>query len=349
VQRRRQQEAGIGDPELKTLRQLESKLVATQATLRLERQKRAQAETELAHAERSLETVLATKDRVGRRKLRPGGRVSRGQATAILCCNDWHVEGCVTRESVDGANEFNLAIADHRIRRTWQKALYLLDFARHISNIRDLVVWLGGDLINGTIHEELEESNFLGPAEAVLYVQDHVSMGLDLLLREAKVDSITVVTSYGNHGRTTKKRRISTGYRHSWEWLAYNNLARHYRQTPKIAFKIEQGYHNWLNIQGYDVRFHHGDAIRFAGGVGGVTIPLRKKIAQWNKRKKAHLDVLGHFHQFIDGWDFVGCGCLVGYDAYALEIGAEFQQPTQTFLVIDRDYGKVLACPVFCG
>jgi DNA repair protein RadD len=34
---------------------------------------------------------------------------------------------------------------------------------------------------------------------------------------------------------------------------------------------------------------------------------------------------------------------------YSLEIGAEFQQPTQTFLVIDRDHGKVLACPVFCG
>jgi hypothetical protein len=335
--------------EIKTLRSLESRLASAQSELRLERQKRGQAERELVHAERNLETVLATKDRVARKKLRPGGKVSRGQATAVLCCNDWHVEGCVTHQSVDGANEFNLAIADRRIRRTWQKALFLLDFARKISNIRDLVVWLGGDLINGAIHEELEESNFLGPTEAVLYVQDHVAAGLDLLLREAKVDSITVVTSYGNHGRTTKKRRISTGYRHSWEWLAYSNLARHYRQTPKIAFKVEQGYHNWLDIQGHDVRFHHGDAIRYAGGVGGVTIPLRKKVAQWNKRRKAHLDVIGHFHQFIDGWDFVGCGCLVGYDAYALEIGAEFQQPTQTFLVIDRDYGKVLACPVFCG
>jgi hypothetical protein len=335
--------------ELRTIRNLESQLTAVRSALSLERQKRGQAEQELWHAQRSLDTVLATKDRVARRKLRPGGKVSRGQATAILCCNDWHVEGCVTRESVDGANEFNLAIADHRIRRTWQKALYLLAFARHISNIRDLVVWLGGDLINGAIHEELEESNFLGPAEAVLYVQDHVAAGLDLLLREADVDHITVVTSYGNHGRTTKKRRISTGYRHSWEWLSYSNLARHYRQTPKITFKVEQGYHNWLDIQGHDVRFHHGDAIRYAGGVGGVTIPLRKKMAQWNKRRKADLDVLGHFHQFIDGWDFVGCGCLVGYDAYALEIGAEFQQPTQTFIVIDRAFGKVLTAPVFCG
>lgn len=253
------------------------------------------------------------------------------------------------KESVDGANEFNLEVADQRITRTWQKALYLLDFARHISNIRDLVLWLGGDLINGTIHEELEESNFLGPAEAVMYVQDHVATGIDLLLKEAKVDSVTVVTNYGNHGRSTRRKRISTGYRHSWEWLAYNNLAAHYRRRSKVAFKVEQGYHNWLSVEGYDVRFHHGDAVNYAGGVGGVTIPLRKKIAQWNKWRPARYDVLGHFHQFIDAWDFVVCGCLVGYDAYALEIGAEYQPPTQTFIVIDRQYGKVLTVPIFCG
>ncbi|MEQ8785099.1 MAG: hypothetical protein RIC55_02330 [Pirellulaceae bacterium] len=336
-------------PEIKTIRSLESQLSSAKSHLRLEKQKRLQAESELARTERNLEAVLATKDKVDPRGMRPRCKSSRGAATAVLCCNDWHVEGCVTRESVDGANEFNLKIADERIQRTWQKALYLLDFARHVSNIRELVLWLGGDLINGTIHEELEETNFLGPAEAVIYLQDHVAAGIDLLLRESKVDRITVVTSYGNHGRTTRKRRISTGYRHSWEWLAYNNLARYYRKSRKVAFKVEQGYHNWLEIQGYDVRFHHGDAVRYGGGVGGVTIPLRKKIAQWNKRRQADLDVLGHFHQFIDGWDYVICGCLVGYDAYALEIGAEYQQPTQTFMVIDREYGKVLTVPIFCG
>ena len=200
------------------------KLTSTRAELRLERQKRNQGESELVHAERNLETVLGTRKCVTASKLRRGGRVGRGKATAVLCCNDWHAEGCVTRESVGGANEFNLKITDRRIRKTWRKALYLPDFARHISNIRELVIWLGGDLISGTIHEELEESNFLGPAEAVLYVQDHLASGIDLLRREAKVDAITVVTSYGNHGRTTRKRRISTGTRgngsHSTTWPA---------------------------------------------------------------------------------------------------------------------------------
>lgn len=334
--------------EIKTIRSLESQLASARAELRLEKQKRSQAEAELQRTERNLETVLGTKDRITCKRLKVPGKVSRGRASAILCVNGWHAAGCVKRESVDGANEFNLQVADRRIKRTWQKALWLLDFVRNISNVRELVVWLGGDLINGAIHEELQEQNFLGPAEAVLYVQDHIASGLDLLLRESRVDHITVVTSYGNHGRTTPKRRIATGYRHSWEWLSYSNLASYYRQRPKITFKVEQGYHNWLDVQGHAIRFHHGDAIRYAGGVGGVTIPLRKKIAQWNKRRHAYLDIVGHFHQFIDAWDYVVCGCLMGYDAYALEIGAEFQRPTQTFIVIDRDYGKVLTLPIFC-
>lgn len=337
-----------GASGVKTIRSLEASVTALKGQLRTERQKREQAESELAWAERSLETYQQTHGAVRPRNLTRGGSVSRGTATAILCCNDWHVEGCIKRESVDGANEFNLQIATRRIDRTWQKALYLLEFARHISNIREIVLWLGGDLINGTIHEELEESNFLGPAEAVLFVQDHVATGIDLLLKQAKVDRVTVVTSYGNHGRTTRKRRISTGYRHSWEWLAYQNLARHYGRRPNVSFQITEGYHNFLEVQGHDVRFHHGDAVRYGGGVGGVTIPLRKKIAQWNKRRAARFDILGHFHQFIDAWDSVVCGCLCGYDAYAIEIGAEYQPPTQTFVVIDRHYGKVLTVPIFC-
>ena len=195
------------------------------------------------------------------------GKVSKGRASAILCVNDWHAESCVKRESVDGVNEFNLQVADRRIKRTWQKALWLLDFVRNISNVRELVVWLGGDLINGAIHEELQEQNFLGPTEAVLYVQDHIASGLELLLRESRVDHVTVVTAYGNHGRTIPKRRIAMGYRHSWEWLSYSNLASYYRKRPKVTFKVEQGYHNWLDVQGHPICFHHGDAIRYAGGV----------------------------------------------------------------------------------
>ena len=298
-------------------------------------------------AESNLDAILDVRERMQRKPLGKGARYSKGKSTAIMCANDWHVEGCVDAEMVGGINEFNLKIAKRRIDQLWRKTPYLINSAREMSDIRDMVLWLGGDLISGAIHEELEESNFLGPAEAVLYATERCCEGIDFILRETDLKRVTVVTSYGNHGRTTRRSRVSTGYRHSWEYLAYRNLEKLYAAEPRVVFKVEKGYHNTIDIQGHMVRFHHGDAVRYAGGVGGVTIPLRKKIASWNRQRPVAYDFLGHFHQFLNAWEFTVCGCLVGYDAYALSIGADCQPPTQTFAVIDKERGKVLTTPVF--
>lgn len=306
--------------------------------------KRAQDET--CSVNERLDLLLETSDKIQQSKLHKlVKKQPTSPATAILCCSDWHAEESVDPESVGGLNEFNLEIASRRIKRLWNRAIYLLDFSRHVAKIDDLVLWLGGDLINNVLHFESMESNFLGPSEAILWVQDQIANGIEALKPHFK--TITVVANYGNHSRTTKKRHISTGHRHSWEWLAYQNLAKYFSRDSKLTFQIAKGYHSWLNVQGHDVRFHHGDAVKFGGGLGGLHIPLRRKLAQWNKARKPAFDVLGHFHQYIDDWHYVVNGCLVGTNAYAIEIGAEHQTPTQTFITVDRNYGRVITLPIF--
>lgn len=334
---------------LRRVRDLERENAAKDRAVKAAEAKRAQAESENVHLSEQLEIFSNTQNVGTTKRLRMAakGKGHKGRATAVCCLNDWHAEENVESESVNGVNETNLDIISQRIKRTFEKFVFMHNFASHISHIEDIVVWLGGDLINGAIHEELQESNFLGPGDAVLFVQDHLHDGLKHLLKELK-KPLRVATNYGNHGRTTKKRRISTGHVHSWEQMAYCNLARHFADTPNISFQVARSYHNWVDIQGFSNRFHHGDAIRFGGGIGGVTIPLKRKMAQWDKQRFADYEWIGHFHQYLDDWRVTLCGCLVGYNAYALEIGAEFQKPTQTFGVIDRQYGKVLATPVFC-
>lgn len=343
--------AELSDPSSKVF--ADKKLLDLEKQLAGERRKNAALNIELKRLHNEhvsvserMDLMLDTVDGVSATKFNKIVKSkSKSTATAVLCANDWHSEERVDRDMVGGLNEFNLDIADRRIKKTWAKATYLLDFARHISNIDNLVLWLGGDLCSGAIHAELEESNFLGPTEAILWVQQQVADGINELKGHFK--SITVVTSYGNHGRSTAKPRIATGYRHSWEWLAYQNLAKFFASDPKVTFKVERGYHNWLDIQGLQVRFHHGDAIKFMGGVGGWTIPVRRKISQWNKAKRADLDIIGHAHQFQHDWNYVHCGCLVGFNSFAQWIGAEFQPPTQTFIVIDKSHGNVLTTPIF--
>lgn len=43
----------------------------------------------------------------------------------------------------------------------------------------------------------------------------------------------------------------------------------------------------------------------------------------------------------------MACNCLIGYSDFALEIKAEYQPPSQTVILVDRDYGKVAALEAF--
>ena len=95
------------------------------------------------------------------------------------------------------------------------------------------------------------------------------------------------------------------------------------------------------------LRFHHGDAIRYEGGVGGLTIPANKAIAQSNKSRTAYLDIFGHYHQMLDGGKFVSNGSLIGYNPYAIRIKASYEEPKQVFFLMERDKGKTAVYPIF--
>lgn len=293
------------------------------------------------------ELLLATSEPPRENKWRRKS-TSQGKATAIVVLSDWHVEEVIELDKVNYLNEFNLDIAEKRIERTFQKSLYMLDFARRIAKIDEVVVALLGDFITGYIHEELEEGNSLAPLEACRWVQGQIADGLKFLRKHAKAN-LVVPTAYGNHGRTTKKKRIATAAENSYEFNLYKQLERQFIDDPKIAFKVERGYHNNLEVQKRIVRFHHGDALKFGGGIGGITIPVRKALAQWDNSVRADLDVFGHFHQFnASNYRWLCNGSLIGYSPYAVSIKAEYEPPKQGFIVIDRDYGNILTAPLFC-
>jgi len=344
-----EQAAEVDIEHIRQARRLEASLAATKAALVAERKKRSMAEQELAEAAEREAVLLATAGRARPRKVKISKTSRKAIGTAVICCNDWHAEQTIDACTVNGLNEFNADVRRRRLGRLWQKSLFLLQFARNVTQIREVVLWLGGDLISGTIHEELEEGNSLGPAESILLVEQEVVTGIKCLLEHADIDLLRVVTNHGNHGRTTKRKRIATSHKHSWEWLAYSQLAREYVEDRRVSFEVATGYHNIVDIQGSRVRFHHGDGVRYQGGVGGISIPVNKAIGQWNKSTKCDYDVFAHWHQYLDHWNWTSSGCLVGYDPFALSIKAEFQEPTQTFLVFDSERRKVMSLPIFVG
>jgi len=101
-----------------------------------------------------------------------------------------------------------------------------------------------------------------------------------------------------------------------------------------------------MDVYGRTLRLHHGHAIRYQGGVGGLFIPTYKAIAQWNLGRRAHLDAFGHFHQTKDGGSFLTNGSLIGYNAFALSIKADFELPRQTLILLDKTRGRTCSWPI---
>jgi hypothetical protein len=284
----------------------------------------------------------------------PISRRERGskvrECTAVALASDWHVEEVVKPQSVSGRNEYCLTIARRRVARFFEGIRWCTDNHRASKQfvIRDLILGFLGDLMSGHIHEELAETNGLTPIETVLALQDWVRAELDGLLELGGFERIIIPWVPGNHGRTTKKIRRATGAQNSYEWLLGSTLARHYASEPRISFVISQSLHQYYEAYGQTLHFTHGDEVRYSGGIGGIWIPLNKRTPQWETVRRADLHHLGHFHrQSLDHDNTVLNGSLIGYNAYALSIGAPYAPPLQAYYLLDSRRGKCMATPLW--
>lgn len=270
------------------------------------------------------------------------------EATALACASDWHVEEEVDPDQIEGRNRYNLEIAEQRMRRFFEAVLYAIKVNRQIFKIRDLILWLGGDIITNYIHEEGLENNLLSPVRAVAFAQAHIAAGIRYLLEDSDLARVVVPCNSGNHGRLTKKQRLVTREANSIEWLLYTNLKREFMNEPRVEFKIAKGAQLYLDdVYGRTIRFTHGDLVRYAGGVGGVTIPIYKALAKWQTSKHADLTVMGHFHQHHSLSDLIINGSLIGHSELGIALGARFEPPTQSFTILDPQRFKSVSWPLW--
>lgn len=284
---------------------------------------------------------------VGMEATTPG----RTNLVMVAIASDWHIEERVDKGRVTySENEYNPDIADARIRKFFDKIVW---FKRHHEasgsiEVTELVLGLLGDLITGYIHEELLEGNFMSPIEAVLWLEPRLQAGINTLL-ENGFEQITIPCVPGNHGRTTPKMRISTSCENSYEWMMYNHLARLFKDEPRVKVVISKDNHQYVQVHDRLIHFAHFDDIKYQGGIGGLTIPLLRRVAAWNQGpQRADVHVGGHFHQRTDLDHVLVNSSLIGYNAYAQRIGAKPEPAQQLIFFMDEERGKCLAASLWC-
>lgn len=79
-------------------------------------------------------------------KIQPN-KSGKSEATPVICWSDWHIEEEVLKKNVNGLNEYNLDVADFRIKNLITNTLSLINLCKRDVDINEAVLWLGGDFI----------------------------------------------------------------------------------------------------------------------------------------------------------------------------------------------------------
>lgn len=275
------------------------------------------------------------------------GSAGTNEATVVLMLSDWHSEEIVNPATVNYMNDHNVAIHQSRQNRLWDKAIKLIRLIEEGVEIPTIVIALLGDFITNELHDaDSAENNGMLPIDAMMMIEDELAGGINFLLKHTG-SNLVIDCHSGNHARTTHKVRIASERGHSLEYYAYSHLAKLFVNDPRVTFRVNEGYHSFMNIYDVKVRLHHGHAIRYSGGIGGITIPVNKAIAQWNKETNVDLDLFGHYHQAFDGGNFVCNGSMIGYNAFAKFIKAGYEPPKQMMIVIDKKHGRTCTWPIY--
>lgn len=278
--------------------------------------------------------------------IKPHQAKDGSETTVFVVASDWHLEERVKMGEVNDLNKYDLPTAKERAEKFFQIALHLTNLEAKNTPIRTMVLALLGDFFTGRLHEENLETCQLAPIDAAIEAKSWISSGIDFLLANSQLD-LVIPCHVGNHSRITKKVHKATEMGNSLETFVYKALAKEYENNKRVKFLISESYHSYLRVYDMTIRFHHGHEINYSGGVGGLTIPVNKKIAQWNKSRWADLDVFGHWHSFFDGGNFIVNGSMIGFNAYALRSGFSFEQPKQAFFAINKRWKeKILVRPI---
>lgn len=292
---------------------------------------------ELVKVEKERDAFLEVGNLVSYEIKSDGKESKRSEATTLSLFSDLHGDERVKKSQVNGLNEYNKEIAKKSTEDFFCVVAKLIKVHQREYEIKNHILALLGDFISGSIHDDLKESQDIQPTEAIWMVGGWILSGIKYLRKECPDVNLIIPCSMGNHSRITEKQRVQTEYGNSLELLLYNRLAEYFENDKMVTFLIGDAYFTIVNVYGKKLGFHHGHAVNYGGGIGGLTIPMNKAIAKWDTSVKCDLYFSAHAHTFFVGQRFVVNGSVIGYSPYAVKIKGEFERPTQTFCLINKD------------
>lgn len=280
------------------------------------------------------------------------GRLVHGIPTLML--SDLHFGEVVFASQVNNVNSYSTTIAKQRLARVVSGAIRLLRQTLSPGAFGGMVCILGGDMVEGTIHDELRDTSDETVLEAVITLHDVLVPHLKALCDEFGLLHIPCVV--GNHGRLDRKPRMKNGPKLNYDWVLYQFIARTIGADPKyrgkITFQIPDGYEASYRIHGVRYMLTHGDSFKGGDGISGPLMPWMRGSLKASKSYTAmgmpfDVMVMGHWHQLRYLGSIVVNGSLVGYNEYAQKMHFGYEPPQQALWLTHPSRGLTFQEAVF--
>lgn len=278
--------------------------------------------------------------------LKPPRKTDAHVGTVCTILSDCHFDEVVSSAEVDGRNAYDRDIASQRLERFFANTIKVSrDYMKGVA-FDGAVLFLGGDLVSGTIHDEITQTNEAYAPETALHWTDPLAAGIALLADEFGRVHVPCVS--GNHGRFTRKPRSKGRTRDNWDWLIAQLLAKHFAGDERVTFQIPDATDALVDV--YDTTFllTHGDQTGGGGGIGGIWPPVMRMIARKRNRWDFDTVVMGHWHQLIQAPDqgVIVNGSLKGYDEYAAVNNFPPERAQQALWVVTPENSVTFSAPV---
>jgi hypothetical protein len=264
-----------------------------------------------------------------RAKVRPGDGIT------VAMLSDTHWDERVNASEMGGFGGYNRKVAEQRLR-TWAEKLATFPQYGPKVNHRGLVLLLGGDLVNGNIHQgrETNDDTLFG---TILHWSEQLTAAINLVAEAWP--AVHVAATIGNHGRYTAKPISKLAVRDNADHLLVRMVAQHV--DKRVTWSVPESTDVVFDVLGRTHLLTHGDRGigRSAGhGIGGIWPSVMRSVARLGQQyatigTTVECVWMGHFHQLTYGQGWVINGSTVGYSEYARDLRFRPERPRQAVTV----------------
>lgn len=252
-----------------------------------------------------------------------------------------HLSDAHLGEVVDNNGEviYNTEIGLGRIDTLFEKFLNMVEEAKPYQTH----ILINGDMISGSIHDELERTNDVPDTECVMNLANNLIENIIKTLKVVgKNGLVSVDVLVGNHARTkVGKPYVKNKVKDNWEYLLGRIIQSYFdkQEIDNLEVCVPDTWYKLRTINGVTFLETHGDCLANGGG-GFAGLPIASLVQKTAKMygmlesladmgyeveedTKFQYVVVGHFHKtatvplFNGGKLFVN-GTLKGTDEYSI-------------------------------